>query len=281
MFEKIGYWGKELAKIWTNYLPPCRPSWSEMVIYTRYLRKIQSRKCNKKLNLLVLGSTSEFRDWGYEEDLNVTVIDKSTDYHNQIKWELKHKNIHEKFIHQRWQDMMFENEFDLIVGDLVIGNLAREEMPIFLKNVQNALRKGGFFMTKSFLKKDKCTIRNLYAIFIEYKKRNLNLHPFPAMIYDIALCCMDHNTGILNFKHMYNEISKLHKSGLIDNDLFDKFNHLGWQKNMKFEFWIPTITEWEKMVNKYLRIYGKEYSENIYSDNFPIYIITTKEKRGD
>jgi ubiquinone/menaquinone biosynthesis C-methylase UbiE len=280
VFDKIGYWGKELAKIWTNYLPPCRPSFSEMTIYARYLRKIQNKHPHRKLNLLILGSTSEFRDWGYEENLNVTVIDKSEEYHNQIKWEMKHKNVHERFVHQQWQNMNFKDEFDLIVGDLAIGNLKKEEISHFLKNIQKALKEDGFFMTKSFFRKDDYPIKRLDRIFSEYVKNNLNFHPFPLLIYDITLSCMDKDSGILNFSHQYNEIYKLYKSGLIDKNLLDTFSNLGWESNMKFEFYIPTVTEWEEMIKMHLKIYGKEYGEDVYSANFPIYIITKIKEIG-
>ncbi len=276
MFDKSGYWGKELAKIWTNYLPPCRPSWSEMIIYTRYLRKMQKKYPMRKVTLLILGSTSEFRDWGYEENLNVTVIDKSKEYHNQIRWEMKHKNVHEKFVHQHWQDMSFENEFDLIVGDLVIGNLIMEEIPNFLKNIKKALKEDGFFITKSFFRNKDYSIKGLKTIFMEYMKNSSHLHPFPIVAYDITLSCMDKDTGILNFKYMYDEIYKLYESGLIDDDLLEEFNHLGWQNNMKFEFLVPTFNEWESMINTHLKLYSKDYGDDIYADNFPVYIITKK-----
>ncbi len=84
MSSTIGTWGKELAQIWTNYLPPYRVSWSELGIYSKYLRLLQHQFNEQSLKLLILGSTSEFREWGHEEHLNVTVIDYSNDYNGVI-----------------------------------------------------------------------------------------------------------------------------------------------------------------------------------------------------
>ncbi|MFH1231980.1 MAG: hypothetical protein V1709_10845 [Planctomycetota bacterium] len=280
MAKTIVHWKKELARIWTNYLPPCRPSCSELVICTKYLRKIQSVTRNRQLNLLILGSTSEFRDWGHEENLNVTVIDYSEEYHQQIKWELRYKYIQEMFVNQRWQDMFFENEFDIILGDLVVGNLKENELPRFLINVEKALVKDGFFITKSFFRKNDYTPKSLEEIFAEYKRSESKFHPFPSLIYDIAISCMNIKTGILSFNYMNNKIYKLYKSGVINKGLWEKFNCLGWEKNMKFGFFIPIITQWETMVNKYLQIYSKDYGQDIYSNNFPVYVITTKKARS-
>ena len=93
----MGYWGKQLAKLWTNYLPPSRPSWSELVdVYTPYLRVLQRRKPRQRLKSLILGSTSEFRDWAYVENLQTTVIDFSCVYHYTIEQEMTYKNVTEK-----------------------------------------------------------------------------------------------------------------------------------------------------------------------------------------
>jgi hypothetical protein len=278
MSSTTGGWDKELAKIWINYIPPCRPSLSEMMIYAKYLKKIQSENPNMNIKMLILGSTSEFRDWGYEENLDVTVIDKSIGYHDQIKWEMRHKTAKETFVNQKWENMKFKNKFDLIVGDLVVGNLKRENLKIFLVNIKSVLKNNGYFITKSFFRREDYNIKNLELVFKSYQNKNLKIPPFSALIYDIALFCMDKNNGILNFKDMHQKIYQLFRLKLIDESLFEKFNNLGWQKNMKFEFWIPTITEWENEVKKYLKIDNKEYSNDIYAGNFPIYVLKIKSR---
>lgn len=56
-------WEKKFARMWTNYVPPQRPSAAEIVLYTKYLRKLQKKK-REKIKLLILGSTPELRDLG-------------------------------------------------------------------------------------------------------------------------------------------------------------------------------------------------------------------------
>ena len=143
-------WGKELANIWTNNVAPSRPSCSEICVYTSYLRKLQ-KEIHHPIKLLVLGSTPEFRDWGYDENLKVYVVDKSKDYYEQVSRELRHKNLKETVFFSSWEDMHFEEKFDLIVGDLSIGNIEPHRFDDFLTNIRNSLSNEGVFMGKSFI----------------------------------------------------------------------------------------------------------------------------------
>jgi len=83
-------WGRELATIWTNNVAPSRPSNSEMCVYTKYLRQLRET-FRRRIKILILGSTPEFRDWGYEENLIIHVVDKSEDYYNTVSREIRHK----------------------------------------------------------------------------------------------------------------------------------------------------------------------------------------------
>lgn len=272
----VAHWNEELAALWTRNIPPCRPSWSEMTIYTKYLRKKQAQFPHRRIKLLILGSSAEFRDWGYQENMDVTIIDCSEKYHDTIKREMRHKYCEERLVVQCWQDMTFKNEFDLIVGDLVIGNLYPEEIPKFLKSISNALMEDGFFMTKSFFRDENKPIKSYEEIIIDYYKNGITYHPYPQLIYDIAMYCVDNETGLLNFNHMYKEALKIYESGIITDGTFEKFEHLGWEKEMKYLFNIPTFKQWENWIAEYLKIHNKEYGIDLYSKDFPIYIITNQ-----
>jgi len=272
----MAHWNKELALLWTKNLPPCRPSWSEMAIYTKYLRIKQSQYPHRRVKLLILGSSAEFRDWGHQENMDVTIIDCCKEYHDTIEREMRHKYREERLVIQLWQEMSFENEFDIIVGDLVVGNLYPEEIPPCLQRISNALKKDGFFMTKSFFRDENKPIKSYEGVILEYYRNGITYHPYPQLIYDIAMCCVDKKTGFLNFNYMYKETLKMYESGIMKKETFEKFQHLGWEKDMKFLFYIPTFHQWENWVAKYLEIHAKEYGIDLYSKSFPIYIITTK-----
>ena len=66
-------WNGNLARVWTKMVGPSRPTISELAVYSKYAKLIQNNS-NHKLKLLVLGSTPEFRDWGYENNFEIILF---------------------------------------------------------------------------------------------------------------------------------------------------------------------------------------------------------------
>ena len=267
-------WGKELASIWTNNVAPSRPSNNEMCVYTRYLRGLQE-SIRRPLKLLVLGSTPEFRDWGYEEDLSIYVVDKSKEYYYQVSREIRHKNLHETVFFSSWEEMRFDEKFDIIIGDLSIGNIDRTRFDQFLENVANSLSQGGLFLGKSFLWLESEPIKTPKQIIDDYKK-SIRIHPYTFINHQLGLFCLDKETRTIDFSRMYSELLSLHKSGYIDDNLFSYFNNVGWNTEMKFEFFAPSQEEFAACLGKVSKFVGYEHTMDIYTNVFPIYVATNK-----
>jgi hypothetical protein len=267
-------WGKDLARIWLQYVPPARPSASELRIYTSYLRQVQST-LHRKVNLLILGSTTEFRDWGYEHDLNVTVIDANIDYYRENSLSTRYQNSSEKLVNKRWQDMDFQSEFDIIVGDMVIGNLLPGEVPDFLERVSQALTSNGIFMTKSVFKNRK-RIKNLEETVRKYYITQRQLHPLSALSYDLLMHTMDGQQEMLSFHHMWRTVNEANKSGFLKRETLESFSKLGWSDHMNIQFYMPEGENWEAMINKSFHGFRKEYSDDIYTKDIPLYIIQNR-----
>lgn len=111
-----------MAELWEKVVPPSRPSNSELSIYSEYLKNKQ-KELKRKVDILVLGSTTEFRDWGYENNCNVSVVDYCREYYSKISNGLKYKNSNEVVYFKKWQEMNFSNQFDIVIGDLATGNV--------------------------------------------------------------------------------------------------------------------------------------------------------------
>lgn len=266
-------WGKELALTWTNYLPPCRPSVNEMFIYDTYARMLKEAIEKKQIDILVLGSTPEFRDWGFQEQMNVTVMDYSIEYHDAITREMRHKNVNDKLVNRKWQDMDFEGDFDIVVGDLVIGNVVIDELASLVAAISRALRPGGYFMTKSFFWMDDynpCLLPDIFAWY--YNGSQVN-HIFPEIAYDLTMCFTDPVTQILSFDKMYNAIDQLHKQGLVQDGHFDHFTSLGWGDNIKIGFSVPRENFWMACIQEHFEAVSIERGHDVYSDNIPVYVM--------
>ncbi len=48
---------------------------------------------------------------------------------------------------------------------------------------------------------------------------------------------------------------------------------------MKFLFHVPYMDEFEILLNKHMKIYYTEYGNEIYSENFPLYIVGRKDNK--
>lgn len=263
-------WNRELATIWTNNVAPSRPSHSEMFVYTQYLRQLQ-KKSNKPIKLLVLGSTPEFRDWGYDENLIVHVVDKSEEYYETVSREIRHKNLQEHLHISSWEEMSFDEQFDIIIGDLSIGNIEPNKFDDFLINIEKALAPGGLFMGKSFIWREDEPVKSPRQIVDEYNS-SIHIHPYTFINHHLGLYCLDKTSFLIDFSKMYQELSDLHRIGYIGDELFSFFTNIGWNTEMKFKFFSPSQEFFQRKVNEHLSFVAFEHTMDIYTNVFPIYI---------
>lgn len=269
-------WNGQLAITWTKMVGPSRPTISELAIYDKWAKLVQS-KLNRQLKLLVLGSTPEFRDWGYENNFNITVMDCNKDYHEAISREIRHKCIKENIIIEKWQDLNAENEYDIIIGDLAIGNIPPEKLQDFIKRVSVALTEYGLFLGKSFYANK--THKPLSPKQIVEKYYNGSpCHPYSAFVYDLTMNCIDEN-NMLSFPKQYAVLKELNINGVLRDETFSYFQDVGWDTDMKFLFHVPYMDEFEILLNKHMKIYYTEYGNEIYSENFPLYIVGRKDNK--
>ena len=269
-------WGKALADIWTNNVPPSRPSCSEMCVYTQCLRKLQGQ-IQRPIKLLVLGSTPEFRDWGYAENLEIHVVDKSKDYYTQVSREIHHKNLKEQVYYSKWEDMHFTDKFDIIIGDLAIGNVEQDRLDDFLQNIRDALTNNGIFVGKSFVWDDDEPVKSPKQIVDEYRQ-SIRIHPYSFINHQLGLYCLDKQNFSIDFSKMYHELEELYLSGDIDDELFSYFQNVGWNTEMKFTFFAPSKQFFIEQVEKYLQFVEFVHTMDAYTNVFPIYIIKKKEE---
>lgn len=263
-------WNAQLATTWTKMVGPSRPTCSELNIYLKYIRSLQKKK-NRKLKMLVLGSTPEFRDLGFEEAMNVTVIDCNLDYHKEINREIRHKISlsKEHLLLKRWQDLNLVEEYDIILGDLVIGNIPPDELEHFLSQVSKALNTDGYFLGKSFYRLPNYTLMTPEQIIAAYNAHPA-YHPYSAMIYHFSMYCLEKNE--LHFQKMFNVIETLHQNGSMDDDIFWYFKNVGLDNEMDFTFYIPSFEYYMSLLKKYFTISNIEYGNDIYSKYFPLII---------
>lgn len=270
--EATGQWNKELSHQWTNMTWPNRPSVSELAIYTNALR--QHEKHFPGRDCLILGSNVEFRDWAYEENLNVSLMNNNEEYHLATYRELRHKKAPYQLILNDWKNIDFEERFDFIVGDELIGNLGSTSIEDFVSRVAKSLKKGGLFLSKSIYMPKGYKIKTPKEIFAEYYKNGNGANPLAYCAFDLTLYCLN-SQGIVSFEQLDTIIKQCYAQKIITQETYDFLSEVG-IGDMKFKFFVPYLEEYEKIVNKYFNIKEKCFTDDTGAENFPIYILEKK-----
>lgn len=269
-------WSKEVAQVWKNYIPPCRPSSYEIELLNKLMepKKLQW----KNMKILILGSTSEYRIWAQSFNCMVTVIDNSLEYHNEISKEINIPLSNENLDNIDWLKMIYKNQYDIIVGDLVIGNLPSSKILEFLRKVKNALKNEGVFFTKSFFFDNNYLIRTPQDLFLEYEKYFRHRNPFQFNIYNLAMYCTNPDTYMMQFKDMYFQVELSFIKNIISRKTFNVFKNLGWTEEMKNQFYMMPKLLWEDNLIEIFNNFECEKSNEDWAVNFPIYIIKKNNK---
>ena len=265
-------WDKEISHKWTNMSWPNRPSVSELAIYTKKLREFE-KNSNSNKSCLILGSNVEFRDWAFEENLDVSIMQNNEEYHLATYRELRHKEAPYKIIYENWHKLSFNNQFDFVVGDQVISNLGTNKIDEFISNVSKSLKDGGYFFSKTYLKPKDYIDKSLEEIFGKYNKFK-HLNPISYCMFDLTMICLDKN-NFVDFNKMDCIIRKAFNENLIDEKTFKTLTNIG-LSSMKFKFYVPIKEEYEEIINKHFIIESIKYTHDVGSENFPIYILRKK-----
>ena len=141
---------KERAKRWKGYSYPGRPSKRACVEYKKFVKECVGRK--KTFQALVLGATPEVRDLLHELGAKVMIIDINLEMILAMTELVKHSTDDETIVRGDWTNMPFgNNQFDVVLGDLVLPNVPPHLHKKFLKEIQRVLKPQGCFITKHWL----------------------------------------------------------------------------------------------------------------------------------
>ena len=296
--EKIE-WTADYARTWHSMKAPSRPSKSEIDIYGEYFELVKKKKSSTIApNVLILGSTVEFRQLAYSKGFVVYVIDYSQDYYEEISKEID-PQIKEKetFIHANWLQManilgQEEIQFDIIIGDLAVGNVSPNCLSTFFDNIEKLLSSDGLFLGKSVYKfsndntNKEQIIDKLKKIAVDENitKESLYEHVmFPLSIFASQPVPQEEGCYRINFQSLFDTVAEFvndNIGAIIPRDKFDIYL----KDSTRFDIKMPKnfyVYSYKKMVEtietRNLYIDDTRYGMDAYKNNFPLFII----KKGD
>lgn len=161
-------WQPTKAEYWHNLPAPARPWASEVAWFETY---VQEKKAQGKLDVLILGSTVEFRSMCHAHGMNVHIIDFSEAFYHILTDTQKERMQHtgpETFYEQNWVTMDLEKQFDLIFGDWVPGVLHTKDYNQFYERTVVHLKQDGLFLGRECLRPDRTAVNLEEVVKLHY-----------------------------------------------------------------------------------------------------------------
>lgn len=284
--KKTLKWNAELAETWKDILPPSKPSTSEIEIYKEILKKIKENAQYPEYKALILGTTNEFREMLLEEGFSITIVDISKEYHKRI---INNKPINperENVFFCDWLNISEENKivansYDVVIGDLAIGNIAPEKLNDFINQINYVLKPKGFFLGKTVFKFNsiRYTQADIISIFNNIFENQIDHQKlYEKTMYPLTLFSADKNHRI-NFPAIYDNVESIKKRFTSVNDsVFDIYvgENTSFKDKMKLDFYVYPIKNFLFNCLDSFYISDIKYGNDLYSKEFPLVILKKK-----
>ncbi|MBD3312828.1 methyltransferase domain-containing protein [Candidatus Woesearchaeota archaeon] len=262
-------WDKDrFVHYWKHYLPPARPSESELEFFRK---KISERKGEEKPKVLILGSTIEFRNLCSELGAEVICLDFSRYNYDYLSKDVKEKD---NFAEGSWTDTVLDERFDFILGDNVINVIPKEDAERLLRNCSKMLKPEGRLMLRTDVREKGERYTPEEAV-----KGYENLPPeefysFVTIRLHLAVYDFDKDYAVIG--DVWKAAKDLHDRGIITESQLDMFTRMSY-KDRDFRFFIP-LKEWfEDVASGIVDIDDIGYgTEAFLKRRHPIYVLKLK-----
>jgi len=282
--EQKQSWSK-IAKNWETYIPPGRPSKQDCILYDEVIKKTIKGISNSKV--LVLGATPEIRSflskYSLEQGTQVFLIDINKDMVEAMSLLVDFPNNKETVVIKSWLDMDFEeNFFDIVIGDLVVTNVALEDKPRLLEKIEKILKPEGRFLTRTrVFDKDLEQHTDLAEVLKEYteKYRKLELNLKQLLFYFFEELAYRsyylNNKREYGLKYLTDDLEKLRENTVnpLEKAVLEKF-YSDYESHSE-KVWVVFHRDEDKaLFEKFFEIEDVLFStDHPFSKFFPIYIL--------
>ncbi|MEK7619055.1 MAG: hypothetical protein AAB416_02340 [Patescibacteria group bacterium] len=266
-------WESTKVYDWKNYVIPARPSRSELKRYEERIVKLKKQKSH--VTVAILGSTVEFRSLCHKYSLDVTVIEFSKKHYAILsRQQMKYRGT-EHVREEDWRRMHTKERYDLILGDLVLNVVQKEDISTILQKLKESLSQDGVCMLRTWVRASSAH-RSVDTILKSYRKAGSKSHFYTANIMPLYMCCYD----FLNDNANYPAMIHLLKEKLLEKKIskaeyhacYDRWQHEG------SAFIIPLKAFAEEVMSRFFEITNIRYGTDCFKKWAPIYILKRKNK---
>jgi hypothetical protein len=267
-------WAGRKVYDWKNYLAPARPSPSELKIVEEYLRRLTNKIA--RVRVLILGSTAEFRSLCHRYGVELAIVEFSQK-HYQILSRQPMKYMGEEVVREEdWRTMRTRSKYDLILGDLALNVVARDDIPKILNNVANSLAAGGFCLLRTWVRRNDRTY-DIREVVMQHRRITPRVHFYTACLIPLHFCNYDFKKDNANYPGMIANLRAAYRSRLVEESEY-RFCSDRW----KFEgpaFSIPKRSALERIQKRYFRAIEVKYGTDCFRSWAPIYVLRNPRAR--
>lgn len=186
-------WNEKAADVFKNSIGPAVPSESEMAYYDLYLKKVRDGKPSPRM--LILGSTRSFFEKA-KKLFQITVVDLYNSYADAIfdknTFGKKHTLVIADWCNMADHEKLKGKKFDIIIGDLAIGNVEEDRLEEVISNISSLLEKDGYWLGRNWFRFNQKETFNLDEIRENAKLRLKSSDPeaaFSQMAFQMVSYC--------------------------------------------------------------------------------------------
>ncbi len=221
-------------------------------LFQKYFKVAVAKK--RKVNVLVLGATPEFRDLALKNNCNVVALDFSMAMIKKMSLAMKYQNHpNETIVIANWlSSPIKDNFFDLIVGDLVAVNIPKKLQGVFFGELKRMLKKGGHILLKEAYIIPEIGIRKAEEIIELSRREKWDAADLLAFLYFYSdLGCYDAKTNKAKHKILFKKIDKLHKENKLDKTEYEALQKMRSDNTLYVlpkELFLKNFTKYFKLV---------------------------------
>lgn len=261
-------WTQTIASQWGLFIPPARPSLSELVIFEKYLIKLKQKKSDCLVG--ILGSTVEFRDLCQVYNINYYCIDYNKDNFKELKQYMRHKDTDKHVIVADWREMKLNKKFDMVIGDLATTVTPVHDHEKMYNQIKNHCNPKALVMLKTILRTDNKSQPHK-NIFNHYRNKFFFMEPFGAVWTEVLLADYDFEQDTMDCQISTAKLKTSFDQGIITKKEFLSFKKR-WDVLGDFKMNIPLKDQYINTFSKYFDIVNLEYGKDWYKKYAPIVV---------
>lgn len=267
-------WRTEFARAWVKYwVPPARPTPSELK-KTRELI-VAYRKKHPDASVLILGSTSEYRDMMVELGIIPTIVDFSNENFRILSGAMKYRRVRQKLVIADWRTMRLGKKFDIILGEAAINVVPKPDWEKFLSSVTRHLKAGGLYIAKTWIRPSNTLPKITPALIRRWRKQIPKTNFLAIAKGALYLAVYDLRRDRAFMRDLYPFIKNLFHRGAITKSEWMAYHRLG-TEHTPFSFVFPLRKDLERRYRHHFRIKAVRFCPYYLRQYHPLYVLTTK-----